>query len=492
VNISVKNFAQTRAIRTELKARAADDSLDASVAGVLHAKVAETQQAQFHNNPDSIKEVDSNENKPSRPPFFPDFNTPLVVDVSNRPPVTSMSIQDLDAEAKSIRIQIALVSATGGDTSALWQRLSDVNNELERRALDELETYMVETDVNGDSILTRDELLQLQSQASQPPTALDIAVNFYLNNPERFAALDVAGTVQDAKIGLADIHARQLQINADVDNVDATGGTNTYNAPTPGGSTPATIYNYPPRDQGVYDNQQDAIEEAMRTGEPVSFVNSQGEILTVSVLPSVLEARGRYEVVINGKSMYVTSEISLEDTIAGIANVVEFGSTMGVQEGIRQYPDHLVFKKGPRADNPLIGADYDNNHEMVFYHGNQYIDEQGLYYHEIAHGINHDFNTPENTGTSLSYEEQPPTAGSFGYVPAWLPPGWPEVYAQAVANGNLVSNYAGESPSEAFAEAYAAYMHAKSHGPAALQEFREQFPLQAGFIDETIFGITPT
>jgi len=239
----------------------------------------------------------------------------------------------------------------------------------------------------------------------------------------------------------------------------------------------------------------------MRTGEEVNFINSKGESISIKVIPVNDDANGNYNVTIDGHTVSVSSEIGISSTIAGITNMIEFGSAMGMPEGVRQFPDALVIKKdvGPEVrvktkDGETVfnaGARYTSDHQLIFYGSEQWIHDAELYYHEIGHGLGRDINSDllGRLHRALNNSDKPITAPS-SMVDA-NPYGWQKIHDAAAADNNLVSNYASSSPNESFAEAFAAYIHAKNHGEVALQQFRETFPLQAEYIDKTIFGQSP-
>jgi len=236
----------------------------------------------------------------------------------------------------------------------------------------------------------------------------------------------------------------------------------------------------PPRGQAVFNVQQDTVEQAMRTGEEVNFINSKGESISIKVIPVNDDANGNYNVTIDGHTVSVSSEIGISSTIAGITNMIEFGSAMGMPEGVRQFPDALVIKKdvGPEVrvktkDGETVfnaGARYTSDHQLIFYGSEQWIHDAELYYHEIGHGLGRDINSDllGRLHRALNNSDKPITAPS-SMVDA-NPYGWQKIHD---------------------AEAFAAYIHAKNHGEVALQQFRETFPLQAEYIDKTIFGQSP-
>ena len=64
----------------------------------------------------------------------------------------------------------------------------------------------------------------------------------------------------------------------------------------------------------------------------------------------------------------------------------------------------------------------------------------------------------------------------------------PRGHSDAIeADGNSVSDYGDNAIAEDFAETYEAYRVAEEAGPAALEDFRREFPERAALLDEEVF-----
>jgi len=388
-----------------------------------------------------------------------------------KPNLDNMSMQQLTDRAEILRFNILNPKFRGESIPSLRQQLSEVYDVLERHSLEELEHFLGTVDASADNTLTRSEL---KLMSGNPVLSEDtrLAATFLLGYETRLEALDLAGSSADesgVSISMNDIHARQLQLNADINNhLEPTySGDGSYTLPKID-SRPVnniTQHESPPRGQALYDTQQDAVEQAIRTGEDVGFTNSNGDELVIKVMPVNGGTNGNYTVSIDGHTVSVSSEIGIGSTIVGIANMIEFGSSMGVPKGVRQFPDALVFKKdiGPEVqittkDGDRVfnaGARYTREHQLIYFSAEQRIHDAELYYHEIGHGLGLDINSDIFARLFQSlFNSDKPIAPPNSQVDS-NPFGWQKIHDTASADNNLVSNYASSHPKESFAEAFA-------------------------------------
>ncbi len=77
----------------------------------------------------------------------------------------------------------------------------------------------------------------------------------------------------------------------------------------PNGDLSISRLESPQRDQALFDSQQDAVEQSLRTGEEVEFENSNGDIIAVKVETLSSGSNGNYTVHVGDQSFSVDSEI---------------------------------------------------------------------------------------------------------------------------------------------------------------------------------------
>lgn len=353
--------------------------------------------------------------------------------------------------------------------------LNRINNELEHRSLDALENHLVETENTSDNVLTNRDIERL-AKDSTAPEEVQQAAQFYLDNPDRFRQLATQTGKDSFNVTIGDIHTRQLDVNVNIDHNEAPliEGDGSYTLPD--GDESVFKSETPQRDQITYRRQQNAIEAAIRTGDEVEFVNSDGQAIPVSVEKvDGPDDSAYYEVTVGDESFSVESEIGIADTISGISNIIEFGSTIGTADGIRQFPDSVRYLKAPKTSSSGANrlATYSSDHRLTFNNGNAYIEDAELYFHELGHGIGNDLDG--------DVEGEPVDAS---------PAGWADIHNELAKDpDNFLSDYSNTNDRESFAEAFAAYSVAKSHGEEALQEFREAFPVEAEYLDNNVFGV---
>lgn len=402
---------------------------------------------------------------------------------TSEPDLAALSTEELHTRADELRSEIVTAGFSEPSAANSHAKLSDVNEELERRSLNALEAHLVETENAEDNILSVRELEDLANDTSLPQETR-LAAQFYLDNDkvlDKLDSADVGDEGPDGKFGLRDIHTRQLEINNDIENIDVPTSDTSTTYQLPDGSGNISTNDSLPRNQAAYDLQQDAIETAIRTGEPVDFVNSEGKTISVTVEAIQDGSAGEFNVKVDGDEFTVTSELGIAETIGGIASIVEFGSALELPQTIRRFPDSVTFDKHYKTEddgslNTNTNATYSSDHNVTYWEGSGDSNFQSTqrYYHELAHGIARDL--PDSDGS--------------------LPAGWEAVFNDVGKPGgeDYVSGYgtpARGGPKEAFAETFAAYMQARDYGSAELQIFRDHFPSQAQYIEEYVLGITP-
>ena len=371
--------------------------------------------------------------------------------------------------------------------------LRELEKQIEQKVVEVLENHTVENDDN--QALNEQELNNLSTQPGLINQDLALAAQYVLDNPEMHSTLDGAATGEvNGEISLSDFHQHQLAYSTDIKNqLEADDTPGDYTVPD---ETDPNIYNDEPnRDPELYSSQQDAVEAAIRTGEPTQYTNSAGEVITVTITSVPGADTPTYQVSLgDGTQFKVESELGVSETIEAIANVLEWGSTSGVADGIRRYPDNVRFvqQTHPNGWAASYYTTFDHtgpNHTMTFYNGTYAID-QGTYYHEIGHGIGTDL---AETRLQLVLVDGKPAI--IPVKDTGIPEGWGDVMDEAEANGiGSVSAYPGtyenevDRQEEDFSEAYAGYMQAKDHGPEALEAFRQAYPYRSAFIEQHVLA----
>lgn len=229
--------------------------------------------------------------------------------------------------------------------------------------------------------------------------------------------------------------------------------------------------------------REQAIEQAIETGEPVEFTNGAGQTEQVSVRQTGTE---------DGKDVYAVTVG--EDTVnVKIPPEHDAGQVISeVADYYTQQPPHLrdaleqvVIENGGNPQDPYWEEQYDipgftsaatgGNGTITFYHGTQNIN-QGIFDHEMGHLAGEKIE-----GEQDSFFDR--IADEVTDAPHNVPEGWENA---ARENGNHVSEYATNSSAEDFAETYGAYLAAQREGPEALEKFREDYPARAALLDEIV------
>lgn len=335
----------------------------------------------------------------------------------------------------------------------------------------------------GTGTMTRADFEALAAGDENDPLA--IAARTILNEPNGFESIAGEDTTVNfrlpfvgstsftvpATMTLGEIQAARLDAEKDIENVaEKDDGDADYEVPEGDDFTIGSTANEVEIGQAAFDAQQDAIEESIRTGEEVEFVNSVGDTVGVTVTPNPGSGNdtASYSVQVREGSrtdtFNVDSEIGTENTIASIANIVDWGSSLAVAgPNVPAYPTVVQLRQ--ERDPVAAASVFGSTGTMLFYNGTANIN-RATYVHEMGHIIGYALN-------DASTEE-------WRFSPA----GWEEVLAGAEGD---VSQYL-LNPQEEFSEALAAYANAAEHGPEALAAFREAFPDRSAYIEENILG----
>jgi len=411
-------------------------------------------------------------------------------------PVVALTQQEARLEE-----QLANTVSIFGKIKLVVQLLG-VRNQLHQEALKALEKFMVseqsllglENDPSfrpglggepGDLIgIDEMSLDELRALAANPSAATEVraSAQYLLDKPSVLNSVMMAASRQppsttagdpgitDNSISLADIQASRLQAgnlpNQIEQNISAPGGS--YSVPDKDDNGIPSTANNPGKGQLLFNSQQEAVEQAIKTGESVEFVNQDGETIKLVIIQLNGPGGASYHVSLNGGEDHVRvdSEWSTEDTISGIANIIDWGSTFGAAESVPSFPQSVIFASrnhdpDPNAPQASVVGDGD----MIFFGGESL--NRVVYNHEQAHVIGIELSTRQTHYAT--------------------PEGWAEVVNEAAENGiHRVSQYAYRSPAESFAESVAAYVNARNNGPEALAQFKAAYPYRSAFIEEHV------
>lgn len=382
-------------------------------------------------------------------------------------------------------LEIRLHFAIGIERIKIWVQLLSARAELRQESLkiieDELQNLNDTSRPDSDSpyssfattTLSRADLELLAKGPKDDP--LTIAARNLLSDSDSFSG--IAGA--DGTISLGDIQTARIAAENDVENAaeQAHGADGVYEVPDGTDFTIGAEAHQPEIGQEAFDAQQDAIEQAIRTGEEVSFVNGAGETVMVTVTPLENGGSASYSVQVreysirdsghrqvDTSSFTLNSEIGTEETITALANIIDWGSSLDtVGAKVPDFPGTIDLRQ---EWDSTAAASYDGPIDtMTFFNGTANINKS-TYIHELGHAI----------GWAL---------GETGSVFPYSPVDWEDVISSASGS---VSEYA-PNPQEEFSEALAAYINAADHGPEALAEFREAFPDRAAYIENYILKV---
>ena len=379
-----------------------------------------------------------------------------------------------DLERISIRIPLRVAQA-----ELKAESLKVIENELiARNGVPSPGGYAPGDPIGADT-LSRANLETMATGAEDDPVA--IAARTILNEPSGFESIAGENITVDlglgsgavfeipATISLDEIQAARFNAELYIDNVAETDdGGGDYEVPDGDDDTIGNTADDVEIGQIAFDAQQNAIEESIRTGEEVKFVNSTGNTVGVTVTATPGNGAASYSVVVREgretNTFTVNSEIGTENTMAGIANIVDWGSSLTTKNpGVPAYPGTVNFRQ--ESDPEAAANVYGPDNVMTFFDGTSYINKT-TYIHELGHVI--------------GYALHDNGSGDERYSPD----GWEEVLDGAAGD---VSEYT-DNAQEQFSEALAAYVNAADHGPEALAEFREAFPDRSAYIESMILG----
>ncbi|MFP2899447.1 hypothetical protein [Corallococcus sp. 4LFB] len=222
-----------------------------------------------------------------------------------------------------------------------------------------------------------------------------------------------------------------------------------------------------------------AVEEALATGNPVPFTNTDGKTEQVSVtqLPGGVAGGGDdvYVVTVGNDRFTVRVEEGADvDAEAVLAQVID--SYSETPEDLRGSLEHVVIKGEADPEGAAARA---GDGTITFYGGEANVTAD-IFHHEIGHLIGRQVEDANDSWLSGILEK---LAGE----PPPIPDGWADA---AAADGNHLNDYTEESfedsgvYTEDFAEAWSEYMRALDDGPEALAEFERTYPERSEILED--------
>jgi hypothetical protein len=212
--------------------------------------------------------------------------------------------------------------------------------------------------------------------------------------------------------------------------------------------------------------QEDAVQRAIETGQPVPFVNSNGQVEQISVRQDgedyIIQGEDGHEVRIHAEPGYPEERLA-ED----VAALTDYYS---------QVPEHL---RGQADRINLHPGDYRANYvpdDQTINLGSDDIDEK-TFDHEWGHAIGSQ-TAAQGDGWVERFLEK--ATGETG-----TPEGWAEAQQ---ADGSAPSEYSHEAAHEDFAESWLAYVEAREEGPEALAALQEQYPHRYAILESIYNG----
>lgn len=251
------------------------------------------------------------------------------------------------------------------------------------------------------------------------------------------------------------------------------GGAATY-APPLG----PELHWHPPVDESertpeVVAAQQQRVEQALESGESVSFPNSQGESIRVRLRAFSWGYRYRFE----GEASVdvVVASAYRAQGVEALAKAIDYHSQVPVK--FRDVVSEIRLEERPPASN--TDARYQAWSRRITFYGLGCLDETN-FTHEIGHGIGH------------RLESQADSWGEWllaGWEPALLPdraPLTPDPWVPVARQENPPTAYAREGASEDFAEFWTAYHEARESGN--LDTLRQQYPARTATLERLLQG----
>lgn len=220
-----------------------------------------------------------------------------------------------------------------------------------------------------------------------------------------------------------------------------------------------------------------AVEEALSTGNPVPFTNTDGKTEQVSVtqLPGGFVGGGDdvYVVRVGDDQFTVRVEEGADaDAEDVLAQVID--SYSETPEDLRGSLERVVVKKDADPEGAAARA---GDGTITFYDGGKYVTDD-IFHHEIGHLIGRQVEDANDSFLSGILEK---LAGE----PPPIPDGWAEA-----ADGNHLNDYTEKSfnksgvYTEDFAEAWSEYMRALDDGPEALAAFEQTYPERSEILED--------
>jgi hypothetical protein len=334
-------------------------------------------------------------------------------------------------------------------------------------------------------IAIRDNEQALRAAQSEVEEALAA-----LENPEAAEGALVAPTDLQAELTAAE--AEVLQLEADLAALDAelASAAEVTNAqegtPTPDPSVSSVPISEESDREAIEADQEAAIQQALSSGQPVSYQNSQG--LTVTL--SVTLVDGVYRVTDpSGDVMSVEWDGAATDEVGVVARAIDYWTQ--IPQTLQQPSLRVIVHTGDtNLEDPLAGEWADgaihfynskNQESGTYYTAEDNVNER-VFTHEYGHVIGESLQGPRDTFTNVldSTGLNVPADFSFSYGHGDTRHS-PTDYGDDFWAGEGALSF--RTSHEAFAEHWTLYNEAVDQGPAALNAYRATYPNESAWFD---------
>lgn len=222
----------------------------------------------------------------------------------------------------------------------------------------------------------------------------------------------------------------------------------------------------------VIQAEEQAVLEAVNSGQPVQFTNGNGQTEELSITQqqnsgnnTVYEIKGA-----DGHTIRIESELGAGDNRIALARLADYYTQIPPE--LRDSVGLIQLMKNTK-DN--VAADFNEDGSRIrFFDGLDNLNEE-VFDHEFGHGVGYQVD-----GKGNGFFDK--VGGLFGGRDgAGAPAGWQDVIE---SDGGRPSDYSRTSYKEDFAESFAAYLEAMDNGPEAVAHFEEAYPGRAAILEE--------
>ena len=202
-------------------------------------------------------------------------------------------------------------------------------------------------------------------------------------------------------------------------------------------------------------------QREMANGRPFTYVNERGKSASVTIVSlGKQDGREEFEVKVGGHTFRVNAPIGLP-VLGRLLQLF-----LDLPESDKARIKRVEFYAGDCPRDPKVAADNNGQGRIRFYRGNQNL-VPSVFFHEVGHEVGLAEKKARQTLLGRLVEKY------FG-SDHWVPPGWESASQK---DGTFLTEYSKKSPSEDFAECWAAALIARNSGdPAKLAELKRKIP----------------